>query len=54
MTGALANLRCPGPNDDAILLPPDLRAEVEADVIAAYKAAKSDAQEKEEQRVTPV
>jgi hypothetical protein len=32
--------------DEAISLSPDLRAEVEADVIAAYKAAKANPQNK--------
>jgi hypothetical protein len=40
--------------DDAILLPPDLRAEVEAEVITAYKFAKSEAQKREKQQASTV
>ncbi len=36
--------------DEAIELSPELRAELEADVIAAYKSAKSEAQNKETQQ----
>lgn len=38
--------------DEAIELSPELRAELEADVIAAYRSAKSEAQEKELRKVT--
>ena len=40
--------------DDAISLPPDLRTEVEAEVITAYKLAKSEAQEREKQQASTV